>query len=433
MNRPAQALVLLSVVCALVVPSSGRAASPAATPVLLAQDASQAGGDQGEMSKAKGYYRHGVELMNNLKYLDAVEQFQLAIDEDPKYVDAFRRLALAYTEMAKSDADYYQDALDTYQDLEGLLPADDVDVRKNIAYVQAAMGDLDDAIATYQQILTITPKDCAIWSQIGSAEKLLADRAKGAGTDDTASTSASASASPDAQKHMTAAVDAYTKVTELCPDDLGALNTLGEIYFSANEPDKAAGVYEKMMEQDPKNLDVASKLAYLYYKAEDWKDAAPAYKRLLDIDSTRVNDRAIYAKVLQKLDRCDDAARQYELIIQSDPAKKTLYCNLGFLYALDCKDGEKAVSTAMRGIAENAPVQGCLYAVWGKGLELRADDQLRNRDYDRSVSTYGEAKIKFQSILSDKDFGDYGRKEIQRLDQLIERAKQMKAKEQQEN
>ncbi len=422
MNRSAQALVLLSVVCALVVPSPGRAASPAATPVLLAQDASQGDAGKGEVSKAQGYYRHGVELMNNLKYLDAVEQFQLAIDENPKYVDAFRRLALAYTEMAKSDADYYQDALDTYQDLKDLLPADDVDVRKNIAYVQAAIGDLDDAIATYQQILTITPKDCAIWSQIGSAEKLLADRAKG---------TAAAAASPDAQKHMTAAVDAYTKVTELCPDDLGALNTLGEIYFSANQPDKAAGVYEKMMEQDPKNLDVASKLAYLYYKAEDWKDAAPAYKRLLDIDSTRVNDRAIYAKVLQKLDRCDDAAQQYELLIQSGPDKKSLYCNLGFLYALDCKNGEKAVSTAMRGIAENAPVQGCLYAVWGKGLELRADDQLRNRDYDRSISTYGEAKIKFQSVLSDKDFGDYGRKEIMRLDQLIERAKQMKAKEQQ--
>jgi len=428
MIRPARALALAGLVCASVVPSMGRASTPPSSTVLLAQDQGQAAGGQGEMTKAKKYYLHGVELMNNLKYLDAVEQFQLAIDEDAKYVDAYRKLALAYTEMAKSDADYYQDALDTYQDLEKLLPPDDVDVRKNIAYIQASMGDLDDAIATYQQILTITPKDCSVLSQIGSAEKLLSDRAsKAGGTDD-----GSGPASADAKKHLDAAVDAYTKVTELCPDDLSALNTLGEIYFSANEPQKAAGVYEKMMDKDPKNLDVASKLAYLYYKAEDWKDAAPAYKRLLDIDSTRVNDRALYAKVLQKLDRCDDAAKQYEMIIQSDPSKKSLYCNLGFLYALDCKDAEKAISTAMKGISENAPVQGCLYAVWGKGLELRGDDLLRQYEYDRSISSYGEAKIKFQGITSDKDFGDYARKELQRLDQLIERAKQMKAKQAQE-
>jgi tetratricopeptide (TPR) repeat protein len=426
MNRPARAFAILGLACALVAPSLAKASTPTPTEVLLAQDQGQAAGGQGEMTKAKRYYLHGVELMNNLKYLDAVEQFQLAIDEDPKYVDAYRRLALAYTEMAKSDEDYYQDALDTYQDLEKLLPADDVDVRKNIAYVQAAMGDLDDAIATYQQILTITPKDCSVWSQIGSAEKLLADRAKGGGTD------AGSPTSPDAKKHLDSAVDAYTKVTELCPDDLAALNTLGEIYFNADEPQKAAGVYEKMMEKDPKNLDVASKLAYLYYKAEDWKDAAPAYKRLLDLDSTRVNDRAIYAKVLQKLEKCDEAAKQFELIIKSDPTKKSLYCNLGFLYALDCKNGEKAISTAMQGIAANAPVQGCLYAVWGKGLELRGDDLLRQYEYDRAVSTYGEAKIKFQGISSDKDFGDYARKEMQRLDQLIQRAKQMKAKQAQE-
>ncbi len=423
MNRPTRAFVLLGAVLALVAPTvAAQASSPAISPVLLAQD--QTGGGQEEISKAKRYYLRGVELMNNLKYLDAVEQFQLAIDEDPNYVDAYKRLALSYTEMAKSDAAYFQDALDTYDDLESILTKPDVDVKKNKAYVQAAMGDLDDAVSTYEEILTITPDDCNVWSQIGGAQKVLADREKQGQPDGAPPTA-------EYQKRLTASIEAYKKVVELCPDEVSAYNNLGELYYSSDQPEKAAEVYEQLLTKDPKNLDVASRLAYLYYKSENWKSAAPAYKRLLDLDSTRVNDRAIYAKVLQKLGRTNDAAEQYQLIIDSGPDKKSLYCNLGFLY-IDAKDAEKAIETAMKGIGENAPMTGCLNAVWGKGLELRGDNLLREYQYDRAISTYGEAKIKFQSALGDANFGDYGSKEIQRLDQLIERAKQMKAKQAQE-
>ena len=124
MKRTAWALAILALVCVGALPV--QAATGAVTPVLQAQDQGGVGED---LTKAQRYYLRGVELMNNLKHLDAVEAFQLAIDEDAKYVDAYRRLALAYTEMAKSDAEYYRDALDTYMDLEALLPPDDVEVR----------------------------------------------------------------------------------------------------------------------------------------------------------------------------------------------------------------------------------------------------------------------------------------------------------------
>ena len=160
----------------LAVAAPADAGSPHATPVLQAQD--QTGGTQAEPTKAQRYYQRGVEYMNNSRFLDAVEQFQLALDENSDYIDAYRRLAYAYAQMGQTESEYYQDALDTYEDLEAKLPADDVDVRKNIAFVQAAMGDLDDAIATYKEILDITPEDCTIWTQIGDAQKLQADRMK---------------------------------------------------------------------------------------------------------------------------------------------------------------------------------------------------------------------------------------------------------------
>ncbi len=411
MNRPLRFFAVLGLAAVLIAPA-----------LAYAQDST--GDATAGMSKAQKYYLHGVELMNNLKYLDAVEQFQLAIDENPKYVDAFRRLALAYTEMAKSDADYYQDALDTYQQLQKLLPDTDVGVRKNIAYVQAAMGDLDDAISTYQQILTVTPQDCSAWDAIGGAQRQMALKIKEAKGD----------SAPEYKARLDQSVQAFQKEAEVCPDSLGAYNALGELYFNAGENQKAAAVYAKLFEKNPNDVNVASRLAYLYVQDENWAKAAEAYKQLLALDSTRVNDRAIYAKALQKLGRTQEAVDQYMRLISDDPSKATLYCNIAFIY-IDSNQEEKAIETAMKGIGENAPVQPCLYAAWGKGLELRATAQLAKYDYDRAVSTYGEAKIKFQSpvVMGDANFGKYAKNELLRLDQLIERAKQMKAKDAQAN
>ncbi len=415
MNRLIRALAGAAVLVALVLPGLALAASPTTRPMLQAED--QAGGE--ELTKAKRYFLRGVELANNLMYLDAVEQFQLAIDENPDYVDAYKRLALAYTAMADTDPDYYLDALDVYDDLAELLPADDIEVKKNKAYVQAAMGDMDDAIVTYEEILKITPQDCTIWSQIGSAQQVMAERVKKEKGD----------ADPDYKNRIDRAIEAYKKVTEYCPDEVDAYNTLGELYFNSGRTAESAEVYSKMLEKDAENEDIASRLAYLYYKSENWEKAAPAYKRLLELNEDRINDRTIYATVLQKLGRSADAAEQYQKIIDSDPSKVSLYCNLGFVY-LESKNYQKAIEIAMKGIAEGAP-QGCMYVIWGQGLEYKGDALLNEYKYDQAIGTYEDAKVKLQNVGDDANFGDYSRKRMARIDQLIERARQMKEKDKQ--
>jgi tetratricopeptide (TPR) repeat protein len=412
MNRAMWGLVAIGLLFAVVLPRPVLAASPSTQPSFQAPD--QSGGE--ELTKAKRFFLRGVELANSLKYLDAVEQFQLAIDENPDYVDAYRRLAIAYTAMADTDPDYYLDALDVYDDLAELLPPDDVELKKNKAYVQAAMGDLDDAIVTYEEILQITPEDCAMWAQIGSAEQVMAERVKAEkGGED-----------PGYMQRVNKAIDAYTKVTTYCPDEIEAYNTLGELYFNSGRTEESATVYSKMLEKDPQNEDIASRLAYLYYKAENWEKAAPAYKLLLELAPDRINDRTIYASVLQKLGRAKEAAAQYQKIIDADPTKVSLYCNLGFVY-LEAKDWEKAIGIAMKGISEGAP-QGCMYVIWGQGLEYKGDAQLQQYEYDRSIGSYEDAKLKLQNALGDANFGEYARKRMARIDQLIERAKQVKAK-----
>jgi len=385
-------------------------------PFGLAQESAE------ELSPAQRYYLRGTELMNNRKLLDAVEQFQLAIDENPDYADAYRRLAYAYTEMAKTEADYYQDALDTYEDLEALLPEGDVDVKKSMAYVQAAMGEMDDAIATYETILEITPDDCAIWTQIAQAHRTQAEREKA---------DAAGEETDSSKARVAKSVDAYTKIIDLCPEDVEAYKALGEMHFAGGRFDESAAVYAQLLEKDPENVDILSKLGYLYQKGKEWDKAAPVYKKLLELDPARVNDRMIYGQALKELGRFEGSAEQYRLVIESDAERKDVYCNLCFLY-VEAKNGQMAVETGMKAISENAPQQGCLTACWAKGLELRAVGMYREGKYDNAISGYEEARLKFQTIQGDKDFGDYSTKQIERLIKLIEQAKAQKEKAKQE-
>jgi tetratricopeptide (TPR) repeat protein len=376
-------------------------------------------------SEAEEYYRKGVESMNNSRYLDAVEQFQLAVDENPDFVDAHKKMAYVYTQMAKTEEDYFQDALDKYEDILALVQTDEdqVGILESIAFVQAEMGDMDDAISTYEEILEIKPEDCGVWTRIGGAHKFVADRMKQEGEEEDV----------EYEGRLKKAIDAYTKVTELCPDSLKAYATLGEIFFFTDRKDDAAYIYETMLQLDPDNLDTMIRLAYLYKEEKDWAKAAPLYERILAVDPTRVSTRQGYAKALQKLGQYEKAVEQYQMIIDSDPEKYgSLYCNMANLYALDARDGEKAIEISMEGIAQNAPVKGCLTYFWGKGLELRGTDFVREGAYDRGITTYQEAIMKFQSILDDKNFGNHATKQVDRLNKLIAIAQQTKEKNRQQ-
>jgi tetratricopeptide (TPR) repeat protein len=382
-------------------------------------------GTASAQSEAEEYYRRGVESMNNSRYLDAVEQFQLAVNEAPNYVDAHKKMAYVYTQMAKTEEDYFQDALDKYEDILALVQTDEekVEVLESIAFVQAEMGDMDDAISTYEEILEIRPEDCSVWSRIGGAHKFVADLMKQDGEEQ----------SEEHQARLQQAIDAYTKVTELCPDTLEAYTTLGEIFFFSGRRDDAAYIFETLLQLDPENMDTLSRLGYLYKEEENWAKAAPIYEKILEMDPSRVSTRQGYAKALENLGQYEKAAAQYRMIIESDPeAHSKLYCNLAKLYALDAKDAEKAIEMSMEGIAQNAPVEGCLTYFWAKGLELRGTDYVREGEYDRAITTYQEAILKFQGILADKNFGNHAEKQIVRLNKLIAIAQQTKEKARQQ-
>ena len=394
----------------------------AATPKYQAEE-----GARVAPSTAQKYFTSGQELMINHRYLDAVEQFRLAIDEDSEFVDAYKNLAAAYTKMAESEAEYYEDALETYEDLE-IIVDDDVAIKKNKAFILAKLDELQDAIDTYDEIIELAPDDCQAMGTKGELHRQLAEEKTDA----------------EQEAEVNLALESFMMVIENCPEELAAYNTAGEILFSQGKTDEASAVYDQLLVKDPENVEINGRLGYMWYKSaeakrkakddaakSDYQKAIPYLGKVLDLDPERVEYRSIYAKSLQYAGKFDDAAAQYLKIIQENPDKKDQYCSLGFLY-LDSNAHDKAVEMAMLAISEGAPQQGCLYCVWGKGLEKRGSALVEDFKFSQAISTFTEAKAKFTLAQGDKQFGGYATKQISRQDQLIERTKQIRLQVQQE-
>ena len=382
-----------------------------------------------EPSKAQRYLISGTELMNNARYLDAAEQFRLAIDEDPEMVDAYRNLAYVYSKMAETDAEYYQDALEIYEEVEALLP-DDLDIKRNKAYVFTQLDEMEEAVATYEEIVALDPKDCTSYGAMGELYRRRAEtRPEG---------------SEEYKTEMLQAVEKFDELIAACPDEVSAYNTVGEIYFKLGDLESASTIYTKLLELQPENVDAAGRMGYLWYNAGEEKRKAkdkdgsvalyekslPYLQRVLEIDPDQVQYRQLYANALKYAGKTGESAKQLRMIIDNDPSQAGLYCNLGFTY-LDANENETAIEMAMMAIANGAPEPGCLYSIWGKGLEGRGNAQYENFEFSKAISTYAEAKSKFSLALGDAKFGSYAQKQIERLDQLIARATAAKAKNEQ--
>jgi tetratricopeptide (TPR) repeat protein len=379
-----------------------------------------------EPSKAQRYLISGTELMNNARYLDAAEQFRLAIDEDPEMVDAYRNLAFVYSKMAESDAEYYQDALEIYEEVEILLP-DDLDIKRNKAYVFTQLDEMEEAVATYEEIVGLDPTDCTSYGAMGELYRRRAEtRPEG---------------SEEYKTEMLQAVEKFSELIEACPEEVSAYNTVGEIYFKLGDLESASAIYTELLELQPDNFQAAGRMGYLWYnageekrKAKDKAGSIPMYEkslpylaRVLEIDPEQVQYRQIYANALKHAGKQGEAAAQLRMIIDNDPSQAALYCNLGFTY-LDADDYETAIEMAMQAIATGAPQQDCLYAIWGKGLEGRGNAQYEAFEFSKAITTYVEAKSKFTLALGGQNFGTYAQKQIERCDQLIARATAAKAK-----
>lgn len=192
---------------------------------------SWAGGDETAIAAAKAlgttkpnyarvYHRTGTDLLKAGKLTEAVEQFEMALAEDPKHAGAHNNLGIAYERMGRADAQaQFEQAI--------LLEPDFVHAHFNLARTLLAKGSAAKAIAGFQRTLELDP------DHVGALTKLGVELGK--------------------RKRFAEAQTRLERAVRIDPDNSEAHNNLGVVYAAQGRLKEAVAQFREAARADPSN------------------------------------------------------------------------------------------------------------------------------------------------------------------------------------
>jgi cytochrome c-type biogenesis protein CcmH/NrfG len=104
------------------------------------------------------------------------------------------------------------------------------------------------------------------------------------------------------------------------PDDQDSWAQLGNVYFDANNPQKAIDAYKKYNELNPNNPNVWTDLGVMYRRIGQFSQAIAAFDQAIDIDPNHpqswFNKGVVY---LHDLNEPEEAVKSWEKVIEIAP------------------------------------------------------------------------------------------------------------------
>jgi len=207
--------------------------------------------------------------------------------------------------------------------------------------------------------------------------------------------------------HVPQAVQAFTKGLEACPDDKDILKSLGRLYDEVEAYEDAVRVLSHLWSLDTSDPEVGSRLGAAAYRAGKCMEGKKAYETLLTTYPDRLTDRVAYALLLTRT--CKDfaaAEEQYRMILGKDPSNAEANCGLAFMLS-DAGRVDDAVAAAESGVGAAGTNAGCLYAAWGRALEVGGDSLMARGQVTEARALYEKAVTPLEQGMSDPIFGNY--------------------------
>lgn len=172
-----------------------------------------------DIDKAAEHLTQGNSLLNQGKFREAIEQFQLAIKFNPDDEDLYYNLGFAQSRIGETNAAKrsYQKALDIYPDY--------VEAHNNLGNILVAEGKFDEAIDHFQKALAQDDKNASTHNNLGTA---FARRNK-----------------------LAASLAHFETATQLQPDYPEAQFNLANAYLFLGRIDDAIDQYNKLLQLHP--------------------------------------------------------------------------------------------------------------------------------------------------------------------------------------
>jgi tetratricopeptide (TPR) repeat protein len=202
------------------------------------------------------------------------------------------------SENQQAQIDYLRRAID--------MNKNDVGVRKMLAATYEQAGNVEKAIAQYNDILVLKPDDVNALSGLVKCYIRAGDYDK--------------------------AIGAGTKLLRINPRDASAFANIGYAYGSKGAWGKAIANYKESLQLNPDDTLVRFRLGEAYEKANNLKDAVEQYKHVLTKAREAENVKIALAGAYLRAGTYDESIRLYKEVITKQPRNASAYANLGLAY-----------------------------------------------------------------------------------------------------
>lgn len=111
------------------------------------------------------HFTSGLTKVQEKKFQDAIQDFSVAIEEEPSFVDAYAERAVAYIQLEENELAMFD--LNVCVELE---PNNSYRYSCR-AFLKARIGDLDGALLDYEKAIHLDPDDAIAYNNMGLVQE----------------------------------------------------------------------------------------------------------------------------------------------------------------------------------------------------------------------------------------------------------------------
>lgn len=296
------------------------------------------------------YMTSGKVYLNTDNYEKAVEQFELATQNEPKNGDAFGYLAIAYSKVrryedagrmygkalelkakdkriaeersmlwaerfnlgatqAKVEEPDWQAVADRFREavaIDGTRP----DAHRNLAVALSRLGRMDEAAQSYEQALALMKEGSEPWLEVIKALAVIHFN----------------------QGDLDGALQLARRTLEAVPADPEATSQIALILDRQGKTEEAVSAYDEAIAARPNDKNLYYNRGVLYANKEMFERSIPDFQKTVEIDATDSDGWYNLGVAYVKLERFEDAVTALENATRLDPASPEAWYYLGVAY-----------------------------------------------------------------------------------------------------
>ncbi|MDM8548471.1 tetratricopeptide repeat protein [Desulfobacterales bacterium HSG2] len=299
-------------------------------------------------------YNHGTVLLELDQYEAAIENYEQALNINPRYINALVNCGYALGELGR-----YEEAIEKSEQAMNVDP-NHIGILNNYGSALGKLGRYEEAIEKFEQALNVDPDDIKILHNYGSALGKLGryegaiekfEQALNVDPNHIKILNNYGNALGELGRHEEA-IEKYDQALNIDPNDTDALLKYGNALDELNRFEEAIEKFEQALNVDPNDIGILNNYGSALGKLGRHEEAIEKFKQALNVDPDDIGILNNYGNALGKLGRHEEAIEKFEQALNVNPNYYVALINYGITlvysgqYDKAAKKLEKAGSIA---------------------------------------------------------------------------------------